>query len=96
MEATKVSLEDWTFDVDTPRFLKEAAENCNGGMYAICWNIFQTLLGEVAVRATEINDPVLNFLMLKLNLYDCSELKISRREAMKLCKEEYQKQFTNF
>lgn len=96
MEATKVSLSDWTFDVNTPQFLKEAAENCNGGMYAACWNIFRTLLGEVAVRASEINDPVLNFLMLKLNLYDCSNLKISRRKAMRLCKEEYLKEITNY
>lgn len=58
------------FDVNTPMFLKEACENCNGGMYEVCWNIFRNLLAMVAQRATEINDPIMNVLMLRLNLYD--------------------------
>ena len=58
------------FDVNTPQFLKEACCNCNGGMYAVCWNIFKGLLAQVAERATELNDPVLNALMIRLNLYD--------------------------
>ena len=62
--------DNWQFDVNTPQFLKEAAENCNGGMYAVCWNTFRRLLCMVAERATELNDPILNALMLRLNLYD--------------------------
>lgn len=58
------------FDVNTPQFLHEAAENCNGGMYAVCWNIFKDLLAMVAERATELNDPILNVLMIRLNLYE--------------------------
>lgn len=58
-----------SWDVDTPQFLKEACENNSGGMYGICWNIFKNLLAMVAARATELNDPVMNVLMLKLNLY---------------------------
>ena len=59
-----------TFDVDTPRFIKEACENSTNGMYGICWNIFRGLLCQVAERATELNDPVLNTLMIRLNLYE--------------------------
>lgn len=67
---TKLDVFSTQFDVNTPVFIKEAAENCNGGMYAVCWNIFQTLLAMVAERATELNDPVMNVLMLRLNLYE--------------------------
>lgn len=59
-----------SFDVHTPQFLKEACENTNGGMYSVCWNIFRVLLAQVAERATELNDPVLNTLMIRLNLYE--------------------------
>ena len=70
MKPTKLNVSAIQFDVDTPQFLKESAENCNGGMYSICWNIFRNLLAMVAIRASEIDDPVLNVLMLRLNLYD--------------------------
>jgi hypothetical protein len=59
-----------SFDVNTPQFLKEACENVNDGMYAICWNVFRHLLAQVAERATELNYPVLNTLMIRLNLYE--------------------------
>jgi len=58
------------FDVDTPRFLKEVAETSGSTMYAICWNIFRKMLAMVAERATEINDPILNTIMLRMNLYE--------------------------
>lgn len=59
-----------SFDVNTPQSLKEACENVTGGMYAVCWNVFKNLLAQVAERATELNDPVLNTLMIRLNLYE--------------------------
>ena len=57
--------------VDTAALLKEVAE-CGGnvGILKIPLNIFTTLLWQVAQRATEINDPELNILMLKLTLYE--------------------------
>lgn len=63
-------LKQFQFDVNTPQFMKEACENCDGGMYAVCWNVFRELIAMVAQRATEINDPLLNILMLRLNLYE--------------------------
>lgn len=61
------------FDVDTPRFLKEACENCEHGLYSVTWNIFKNLLAMVSVRAIELNDPIMNVLMLRLNLYDIDD-----------------------
>lgn len=78
MKPTKLNVSARQFDVDTPQFLKEAAENCNGGMYGVCWNIFRNLLAMVAARAAEIDDPVLNVLMLRLNLYDIDNDKEGR------------------
>ena len=71
-----------SFDVDTPQFIKEACENARDGMYGICWNIFRNLLAQVAERATELNDPVLNTLMIRLNLYE-----IPNKERYKIIKQ---------
>lgn len=71
-----------SFDVNTPQFLKEACENVNNGMYAVCWNIFKNLLAKVAERAIEINDPVLSALMIRLNLYE-----LPNKERYKIIKE---------
>ena len=79
---TEVDLSLWQFDVDTPQFLKEAALNCKGGIYVVCWECFRMLLAQVAQRATELNDPVLNVLMLRLNLYEVPNDQ-RRREARK-------------
>jgi hypothetical protein len=62
--------ERMSFDVDTPRFIKEIVENSGTTMYAVCFNIFNALLAKVAERATELNDPVLNTLMIRMNLYE--------------------------
>ena len=70
------------FDVNTPQFLKEACENVTGGMYAVCWNIFKNLLAQVAERATELNDPILDTLMIRLNLYE-----IPNKERYKIIKQ---------
>lgn len=94
MIPTKLNVFDLQFDVDTPQFLKEASENCNGGMYAICWKIFRNLLAEVATRATEINDPILNVLMLRLNLYSLEDDKpLKPDERTKLIKKIEQEVF---
>lgn len=71
MKPTKVNaFEQMTFDVNYPQFAKEACENCVGGLYAVTWNILNGLIAQVAERATELGDPVLDALMIKLNLYD--------------------------
>ena len=78
-----------SFDVDTPRFIKEVAENSGSTMYAVCWNIFKSLLAQVAERATELNDPVLNTLMIRLNLYEIPNKE--RYKFIKQLKELYDK-----
>ena len=62
------------FDVSVPDFLKEVCENATesgkANIPAVAYNIFLNLLGQVAERAIELNDPVLNAFMLRLGLYD--------------------------
>lgn len=67
---TKLDVFDIQFDVDTPRFLKEVIENSGQTMYAVCWNIFRNYLIAITTRAAELNDPILNVIMLRLNLYE--------------------------
>lgn len=66
---TQLNIPDYSWELNTPGFLKEACENSRGGIYTVCWNIFKKLLVMVAARAAELDDPVMNVLMLKLNLY---------------------------
>lgn len=79
-----------TFDVNFPGFVKEACENCQGGMYAITWNILKNLICQVAQRATELHDPVLDALMIKLNLYEIPNSE--RRKMIKILEQNYKEQ----
>lgn len=81
MKPTSLELNGMVWSVNTPAFLKEACENCNSGMYAVCWNIFENLLGQVAHRAIELNDPVMLILMLRLNLVDIDGTDITTNSA---------------
>ena len=70
-----------TFDfrIDTNQFLNEIADCAipqSMGVLKIPLNIFKSLLAQTAQRATEINDPQLNILMLKLGLYEVSPFDI--------------------
>lgn len=61
------------FRVDTMGLLTEIADaglDRRMGVLKIPLNIFKNILGEVAERATQLNDPKLNILMLKLALYE--------------------------
>lgn len=78
-----------SFDVDTPKFIKEVCENSGSTMYDVCWNIFKGLLAKVAERATEIHDPVLDALMIRLNLYEIPNKE--RYKVIKQLKEMYDK-----
>lgn len=67
---TKLDVFSMQFDLNTPGFLKEVIENSECKMYAACWNTFRSLLVQVTQRATELNDPIMNVLMLRLNFYE--------------------------
>lgn len=68
-----------TWRCHTPNFLKEIADhaltptsggkNHNGVLFQPL-NIFRQLLIQVAERASELNDPILNKLMFDLTLYE--------------------------
>ena len=67
---TKLDVFSMQFDLNTPGFMKEVIENSGQRMYAPAWNVFRDLLLAVATRASELNDPIMNVLMLRLNLYE--------------------------
>jgi len=60
--------------VNTPGLLKEIVNN-NKHMSAMATplQIFAHLLGEVATRASELNDDKMNALMCRLALYEISD-----------------------
>jgi hypothetical protein len=65
--------------VDTLALLNEIADSAMDrkmGILKIPINIFKDLLADVAQRATELNDPELNILMLRLNLYEVPQNEI--------------------
>jgi hypothetical protein len=60
--------------VNTPGLLKEIVNNNKHmSVLATPLQIFAHLLGEVATRASELNDPELNALMCRLALYEISD-----------------------
>jgi hypothetical protein len=77
------------FRVDTMGLLTEIT-NCalprSMGVLKVPLNVFKNILGEVAERAIELNDPQLNILMLKLALYEMPPKEIPQaiEQQMKL------------
>lgn len=60
--------------VNTPAFLKEIGDNNSQmGIISKPLMIFASILGEVASRASELNDDKLNALMCRLALYEISD-----------------------
>lgn len=75
------------YRVDTNALLNEIATcTTEAGILKIPLNIFKSLLAQTAQRATELNDPKLNILMLKLALYEVEPDKINEKidEQLKL------------
>lgn len=56
--------------VYTPGLLNEVLSNPGAGILSQPMRIFADLLGQVAARAIELDDPQLNLLMMRLALYD--------------------------
>jgi hypothetical protein len=78
-----------TFSVNTIGLLTEIVESGldrRMGVLKTPINIFRNLLGQVAERAAELNDPKLNVLMLRLWLYEASPEDIPKliEEQLKL------------
>ncbi|MBT0549154.1 hypothetical protein [Riemerella anatipestifer] len=71
----------FTFRVDTVGLLQEIADcglDRNMGVLKIPLNVFKNLLCQVANRASELNDPKMNILMLKLGLYEIENKEIEK------------------
>lgn len=89
MIPTKLNVfHEWQFDCDVPRLMNEIIQCSGARVYAPVWNIFTSLITQVAVRATEIHDPVLDALMLRMGLYDVPAL--DRRDMVEECKRLYE------
>lgn len=63
-------MNDMVFKVDMPRLLKEIAECSKNTPYPVTFTILIRVLGILAERAIEINDPALNIIMMHLGLYE--------------------------
>lgn len=59
--------------VHTPNMLKESLGNPGMSAMNIPFQVFGDLLYQVAERAAEINDPVMNALMMRLTLYEAAD-----------------------
>jgi hypothetical protein len=64
--------ENLGWKVHTPGLFKLIIEDPHGWAFQIPLNIMLDLLRKVAQRATELNDPELNKLMIRLSLYSIS------------------------
>lgn len=56
--------------VNTPELIKQVFDNPGTAIMKIPFNTVLKLLYAVAQRATELHDPQLDILMLRLNLYE--------------------------
>ncbi len=63
-------MNDMVFKVDMPRLLKEIAECSKSTPYPKTFRIMARVLGILAERAVEIDDPALNIIMMHLGLYE--------------------------
>lgn len=63
-------MNDMVFKVDMPSLLKEIAECSKSTPYPVTFTILNNILGILAERAIEINDPALNIIMMHLGLYE--------------------------
>ena len=65
--------------VNTPDLIKQVFDNPGTSQLKIPFNTMLKFLGAVAQMAIELDDPKLNMLMIKLNLYE-----VDPNEAKKL------------
>lgn len=61
--------DDLCWKIHTPAFLDEVVKGSGQGIYRIPIILLKNLLGQVAERASMLNDDELNSLMCKLGLY---------------------------
>jgi hypothetical protein len=64
---------DLSWTCHTPNLLAEVLNNKGSEVLRMPINIFSRLLHRVAERASQLNDPELNLLMMDLTLYDIAD-----------------------
>lgn len=78
MDTKHYAMSDLAWKCNLPAFLKEIMECSTNTPYRITFTITADLLSILAQRATEINDPILNIIMLRLGLYDVHPRDVER------------------
>lgn len=63
-------MNDMVWKVDLPKLLKEISECSKSTPYPVTFTILARVLGILAERAIEIDDPALNIIMMHLGLYE--------------------------
>lgn len=58
------------FRIEAVAFLNEVRSNQVMAYLTVPFNIFQSKLGKIATRASELNDPILNEIMAEMALYE--------------------------
>lgn len=89
----KNSQERETFNLDVPSLLEEitnAGLKKNMGVLKIPMNLLQGFLHSVAKRASELDDPELNILMLRMRLYA-----VETEDVRKLIEEQRERLMSN-
>ena len=73
-------MNDTAWKADLPNWLREIKECSQNTPYAMTFTLVARILGILAQRAIEINDPALNIIMLHLSLYDGSHTKEAQEQ----------------
>lgn len=68
--------------------MDEIIDKSGARIYASVWNVLIAMLTQAAVRATELHDPVLDALMLRMGLYDVAPH--DRRALVEKCQKLYE------
>lgn len=71
MEVETTERMDWK--VHVPKLFEETLKNEGCSILHIPLTILLGILGKVAARAIELDDPKLNLLMVRLTLYSCAD-----------------------
>lgn len=80
---------EWS--VDTVALLTEMVESSHSmGIFKIPINLFKNLLGEVAIRSSQLNDPIMNGLMCRLGLYEIANHKKENEDAIRKVMAKYE------
>lgn len=84
MKPEKRKIDNLEFRCHVPNLLGEILNNKSCGILKIPLNVFGRLLMKVAVRASQLDDAILNKLMCQLTLYEVANPESKEYDREKL------------